>query len=45
MCRFCKVKQPFVVSLSNYERTLRLTQGEREDEYDDDEEYEKEWCD
>lgn len=39
--------KPFVVSLSNHERTtLRLAQGERDEEYDDDdEEYEKEWCD
>ncbi len=43
---FCKMKQLFVVSSSNYERTFRLAQGEPEDEYDDDdEEYEKEWCD
>ena len=44
MCRFYEVK-PFVVSLSNHECTLRQAQGERDDEYDDDEEYEKEWCD
>lgn len=46
MRRFYTVKQPFAVSPSNYERTLRQAQGERDDEYDDDdEEYEKEWCD
>ncbi len=48
MRRFYKVEQPFVVSQSNHERTLRLAQDERDDEiYDDDEEEdeEREWCD
>jgi len=42
------VTVPFVVSLSNYELTLRQAQGEREYDYDDeeeDEDEEREWCD
>ena len=48
MYGFYKVKQPFVVSQSNHEHTLRPAQGERDDDfYDDeqDEDEEKEWCD
>ena len=47
MRRFYGIEDvPFVVSLSNHEDTQRPAQGERDnDDFYDDEEDEKEWCD